>query len=633
MASSGVSSDLGIAIADLRVTKKGLKQAAFARALGWHPSTLSNIENNKVCPTDEQIVRIIEVLGLKRDEAKHLLTLGYYSHSLLDRLRPDFSHYPVTEPEKVDKFLRGDLGQVPVWYLRPDATIVSFNLLSAYVWNALDIPAGLLMAEKLFDVCVFEVYARDENYSRISPPLWSHDMLYIKPLVFRRMEEDVPRTAYEAFYDRIQKSPVLKLIYECGELKGEEWEYTLRIRPPLADEEEPYLVFNVEVKRVIEKDRLEGFLVVAQPAGAYTIKAIQRVYSQIAETKAFNGQFVQRQEEPKPVVEVSYPSFYPLLTLDPFFYITSENKALQLLVQKSVVDKFLLDQLVRDGGVFRDLMGSMQANKAVLNTLRMFFSLTSETSHFRLGERYEEVRRYLFSRPEFSKHLDAFWREYHPSVFDMGPHDGIVQCEPLILCRYASNVYLRLKTVGYFHRQDDGYMLVFEPANTETCIALLLYHLEEVISPGGVGETLIDQYVWLLDVLRVIENGLAVGMGDMTWLPEQVYVQARTRTLAFEEGRTDPACESQTRHYIQGSVYELYNHKNTVSRSAMLNIFIGFCRKIGARYCYDLLTEPVTGSIIESVPSPLLADNAAQEVPHRKTNGVVERHVELKHLE
>jgi len=616
---------LGTKIAELRLHKKNLKQGDFARALQppQHPSTVSMWENGKTHPSNELMVQIIRVLGLKRDEARDLLLSGGYPLSLLDRLRPDFSHYPETEPEKINQYLQGDLGQIPVWYLRTNATVRSFNLLSAYLFGALDISGREILADKLFNVCVFEIYARHEVFYRLSPPLESRDMLSVKPPVFRKMEEEIPRTAFDTFYRRIQESPVLRLLYEYGKLEGGEWEYTLRIKPPLSDEQHPYLVFNVEVKRVMDGDTHEGFLVISQPVGTYTIGFIQKVYSQIVE--AFPGQFVQRQSQPEPRVEVSYPSFYPQVELSSLFYVIRENEALRLLVQKSVDGQFLADLLV--SGAFRDLMGPAQANNAVLNVLRLFFSLTTKAYQDENDwsyRQYEKVRRYLFSEQAYDKHLDAFWRRYPPSVLESEPEDGAVQCEPLVRCRYATNVLLRLRTIGYFHRREDSYLLVFEPADTETSIVLLLFHLEKVcVSPKDVGRTPVEQYLWLLSVLKAVEYGITNGGASM-WVPERAYECAKAQPFVFADGSSTLSRERQARHQVQGLVYKLSNHKNIRLKSAVLYILIGFSRIAKARYCLDLLTESVTGTVIEQIeaaPNLLPLEEFVEEGPHRHANG------------
>lgn len=566
-----------------------MSQEELGKAINLHATDVSKIERHERKPPKlDHTLKLIEALHLTNNEATELLQVGGYPTTVL-QMKYDPTVYPPTTREQAETRLKGDRGYWPVWILDEKGTVLAANLLILWVWEGL--LGDKLDAAHFLNFNVFDIYSRPENIKRIAMPQKVSDFLYTKILVFKKLEELLPPQTVSNFKEVILNHPVLRLIYLHADNElGEEWSYTLKILQPhtnlLSEHREEYLEFEGSVERIIENDDLKGYVVTYQPLKG-TIKFIEQEFHRLIEHFGKEA-YVQYQGTHAMDELPKYPSFYPFLTHDVLFYITGENNTHHLMVGEDIVGKHFLELFV--SGQVREMMGESLADTTALNAMQAFFILTApyQKEQHPIHVRYEQVREYLSSSPKFENFFDIFWNRFTPSDFSRIPQDGEVQCEPLLTCRFCPDFRLSFLSISYFPtNQRPDYIIMLEPTNTETKIALILLHLDEAASaPEYIGMTEPDQLRWFLAVLKTVSEGITKGLTDTQWEPESAFQRIQTEfTVQF--GSSTQQIEEKLRRQVQIAFLELYLQEGVASREAILDIFISFTKE--ANYIHNLL--------------------------------------------
>ena len=132
------------------------------------------------------------------------------------------------------------------------------------------------------------------------------------------------------------------------------------------------------------------------------------------------------------------------------------------------------------------------------------------------------------------------------------------------------------------HTDIRDYQVTLVPENYETEVALILLHLQSASQnhyaerPGLM--TSLPQFLWLLSVMRTVNEGLAQVDDDMTWEPEAAFERIYHKlAIEYSEQATDrvPEIVDEFRDII-----EMLDRKEIVDKEKVLAMLYAFTIKM-----------------------------------------------------
>ena len=132
------------------------------------------------------------------------------------------------------------------------------------------------------------------------------------------------------------------------------------------------------------------------------------------------------------------------------------------------------------------------------------------------------------------------------------------------------------------HTDIRDYQVILVPENYETEVALILLHLQSASQnhyadrPGSM--TSLHQFLWLLSVMRTVNEGLAGVDEDTTWEPESAFRRINDKlTTQYSEQATNDVSEiiNEFRDII-----ETLDSKEIVDKENVLAMLYGFTSKM-----------------------------------------------------
>ena len=146
------------------------------------------------------------------------------------------------------------------------------------------------------------------------------------------------------------------------------------------------------------------------------------------------------------------------------------------------------------------------------------------------------------------------------------------------------------------HTDIRDYQVTLVPENYETEVALILLHLQSASQNHDAdrpdGTTAFHQFLWLLSVMRTVNEGLARVDEDMTWEPEPAFERIYDKlTTQFCEQTTDEVREIV--HEFR-DIIETLDRIEIVDKEKVLAMLYAFTSKM---HLMDQLSEFLSAEI------------------------------------
>lgn len=574
--------------------RQGLSQQEVATMANIYASDLSKWERGKKEPPRAQVIlRLIDGFQLSHTEALEFVIAAGYSESILDRVKFDLSKYPPVEREIVEEKLQGAYGRWPVAELDTDGKVVAANLLAFRLWGALEETATAICQDRLLGENIFAILIRPENFKRINMPAKENDFWYTFLAVWNKLKETIPQSIVTTFEEVIEAQPILRLILRYGVVNVErEWMYHLDILPSDAspiDEPAAYLKFQIEAERIMNEEEHEGYLVSYRPLKLFTQKRVDQEYTRLLD--AFGKEdFVQRKPDThSSEEEEKYPSFFPAVHHDTFWMINFENREfIQLFDQIGAFrGKHYLEMLLSPQ-IFA-LMGGFDAQKLLL-PIRQFLQ---QTKIYDSNERYEKIKARLLDHPAFQTLLKELWLA--PSELSPQPAEGKPCFSVEVICPFTDAFRLSFDVIARQPSESEAdYRITFVPTTNAAKAALILLRLqndEYVLS--AIGTTAYEQALWLLTVLKTVQEGFTKkkGKADWGWHPDQTFKKLHSALTAVTEHGAGTLTETMKSQMTWAFTQLLLDDEK--SQEAMLTMLNCFVESFGeqAAYVHEFLPK------------------------------------------
>jgi len=424
----------------------------------------------------------------------------------------------------------------PTILLNPRGDICGVNPLALWLWGELR-PDEPFQPERLLGVNAFSL--RAQHVERI--PIEQNQEYYTKlssvvKRGLRKWSASV-QAVYENFIATMRANQPLAKIYEEAPLyPDKEWEYPLWITHP--QDAGMLLEYMVNIFRLSGNN---GFLLVYLPRT-----------SALDVTEAMNSLFVERFGEgdaaislsaekpgslPPPTTPVAiFRPYYPAFVQDPLWYIVGENEAHRQLVGTSVLHLHFFEMFFAP--IVRVFLGPIQDSTAP-RALKYFDYFTAPylREDHDLHEEFMHTMQRLMQIEGFNDLLSLSRRLpiHLSSVALQNMHtaseEPFYTCRVILPWRYDPDIRLQFKSMVRFIYSEAivirpdirSYQDTLVPENDETDVALMLLPLL-VERPRELSDApLPRQYLWLLALLKVVEEGCSTGQNDDTWNPQHAY--------------------------------------------------------------------------------------------------------------
>lgn len=431
----------------------------------------------------------------------------------------------------------------PTLLLDPRGDICGFNLLALWLLGTLR-PDEALHPEQLMGVNAFTLAAR--NIDRM--PVEHNQEMYSKlsAIVKRSLERRFSSAyaVYKNFITAMQANPHRAQLYDSAPLHPEkEWEYPLFITHP--QDSGLLLEYTVSVFRL---EGNAGYLVVYYPNSS-TLAVLEEMNSLLIEHYGEGDAAIFFRSDPSmdytggsdilsPVVH--FRPYYPAFVQDPLWYLRSENEAHRLLVGTSVVGLHFFEMFFSP--LVRVLLGPIQDSTAprALKYFDLFTEPFRHESHF-LHKEYTRLMDHLMQIDGFPEVL-ALSRRLPIHINAAAQLNLATMSEiPFYACRvllpwpYEPDIRLQFKSMVNFIFTDEmivrpdlrSFQDTLVPENDQTDVALMLLPLLEGQRHAWRDKPLAQQYLWLLALVKVVEEGHETREDDTTWNPRDAYQSAK----------------------------------------------------------------------------------------------------------
>ncbi len=477
---------------------------------------------------------------------------------------------------------------IPTVLLTLSGEISGVNPLSLWLWGAVQ-PGEALQPERMLGMNAYTMMAR--NFDRM--PVEQNVELYTKmSAIVRRGLRQHHTPDYSAFVAGMLADPARAEIFETGPLYPEdEWEYTIRVTHPQRPHE--LLEYQASVFR-FEDD--EGFLIVYFPRSS-SMAAIEEVNSDlIQQFGEGDDTIVLRRGEPSHVplrkrTSVPYRSYYPCFIQDPLWYLVDENEAHRLLTGMSVLNLHFFELFLSP--IVRAIMGPIQESSAP-RALKYFDFFTSKylREEHEMHERYMQTLKRLAQIEDFnwllniSRRLPIHINTAASMKVLTASETPFYACNVVLPWRYAPEIRLQFKSMVNFIYQDAMvidtdkrcYQDTLVPANSEADAALMLLPLfatpPSATESGDADARHLWQMLWLLALLRVVEEGLSTDPIDTMWNPEDAFPRVRQVLALRYSPMTGNTVRSVTTEIL--ATLEVLERKGKIERVKLLALLHSF---------------------------------------------------------
>lgn len=472
----------------------------------------------------------------------------------------------------------------PTLFLDPHGDICGVNPLALWLWNGskTDEP---FYPERLLGLNALTMVA--QQFHRI--PVEQNREFYTKrSAIVKRQDELSQLTTYAPFIAAMRSDPSRAELYESASAYPErEWECSLIIAHP--EQPENLLEFQASLYRMEENG---GFLVVYYPVKA-TLPVIEEINSKLVErlgivTSVQTGK--REREEPNTMLlktgyHMFYRDYYPRLIHDPLWYLCGENEAHRLMMDMSVVNMHFFELFFTP--LVRYFLGAIQESTAprALKYFDMFTTPYMREGHD-LHEQYEQTMQRLSRVDEFGTVLECSrrWHIHLNSAANLhliaGSDEPFYTCRVILPWRFEPDVHLQFKSMVRFLFEDGmlpqgdrrNYEITLIPENYETDVAMLLLPLL-LSPPSGVEETSANQqFLWLLALLKVVDEAMAAPEENTTWEPKEpfewIYNDLKSRPAMSRQGQTE---EMMLMTEMRVTI-ELLGRKGKISKANLLTL-------------------------------------------------------------
>jgi len=475
----------------------------------------------------------------------------------------------------------------PAWFVDTRGVIRGANLLAFWISETVkfteSIKPGALLGRSMFSIF-------SNSFERI--PIDKNIEFYAKKSsMVKRMKanSNVESPIYDNFIAAMKIEPILKKIYEEASLYPDnEWEHPLIIMYPGHLSTNRLLEFQVTIYR-LEGDA--GFLSMCTPTRT-TLPDIEKQYGLLIEEYGDDA-YVQLDDLSHNNLEndqlpskfgTHFHPYYPALIQDPFWYIIDENKAHQLLVGSPTVgahffELFFAPQL-------HEWMGPIQETSAP-RAIKYFTEFTSTflNEEHEFHHQYEQTMTRLLQLPDFRYMLDVSRklpiRLYIPDNIEA----PFYTCRVILPWPISFQIALQFRSmVRIIHRNRmvhtdiRDYQVTLVPENNETEVALILLHLQSASQQHYADRpdfmTSFPQFLWLLSVMRTVNEGLARVDEDSTWEPEPAFKRIHDKLATeYSELATDEVSKIVDEFR---DIIETLDRKNIVDKEKVLAMLCAF---------------------------------------------------------
>ena len=481
----------------------------------------------------------------------------------------------------------------PALYIDTRGVIYGANLMAFWLWNVLQLSEPITKAA-LLGRSIFSIYPH--SFQRI--PIELNGEFYTKKSsMVKRMKADASLESpiYDPFILAMKINPQLEKIYDQAQYYSDyEWEHPLNIMPPGHTDSSRFLEFRVTIYR-LEKD--SGFLCMYTPTGS-TLRDVEEQYGLFIEEYGDDA-YVQLDDLSHDNLEnnqlpskfgTHFHPYYPALIQDPLWFIIDENKAHQLLVGSPTVgahffDLFFAPQLL-------EWMGPIQETTAP-RAIKYFTEFTSSfiIEEHEFHDQYEQTMARLMQLPDFRYMLDVSRKLPIHLYFPDNTEAPFYTCRVILPWPISFQIALQFRSmVRIMHRNRmvhtdiRDYQVTLVPENYETEVALILLHLQSASQnrfadrPGLMNS--FPQFLWLLNVMRTVNEGLARVDEDTTWEPEIAFGRIHDKLASvYSEQAIDEVSEivSEFRDII-----ETLDRKEIVDKEKVLAMLYAFTGKMNS---------------------------------------------------
>ncbi|MGZ6368227.1 MAG: hypothetical protein ACXWPS_19990 [Ktedonobacteraceae bacterium] len=487
----------------------------------------------------------------------------------------------------------------PAWFVDTRGVILGANLMAFWISETVKFTEPI-NPDALLGRSMFSIFSN--SFERI--PIAENIECYSKKSsMVKRMKvnANVESPIYANFIAAMKTVPLLEKIYEEASLyPDDEWEHPLIIMSPEHIDTSRLLEFQVTIYR-LEAD--VGFLSICIPTPT-TLPDIEQQYGLLIEEYGGNA-YVQLDDPSQDTTESNqipfnfgthFRAYYPSLIQDPLWYLMGENKAHQLLIGSSVVgahffDLFFAPQL-------HEWMGPIQETTAP-RAIKYFTEFTSTflNEEHEFHSQYEQTMARLMQLPDFRYMLEVSRklpiRLYIPDNIEA----PFYTCRVILPWSISSQIALQFRSMARIihrnrmvHTDIRDYQVTLVPENYETEVALILLHLQSASQnhdadrPGFM--TSLPQFLWLLSVMRTVNEGLARVDEDTTWEPESAFGRIYDKlTSEYSEQATDVMSKIVDEFR---DIIETLDRKEIVAKENVLAMLYGFTSKM---HLMDPLSE------------------------------------------
>jgi hypothetical protein len=325
-----------------------------------------------------------------------------------------------------------------------------------------------------------------------------------------------------------------------------------------------------------------------------TLPYIEEQYGLLIEEYGDNA-YVQLDEPSQHTLDITqqlpkfgthFRAYYPALIQDPLWYISGENKAHQLLVGSSVVgahffELFFAPQL-------HNWMGPIQETSAprAIKYFTVFTSTFLDEEH-ELHAEYEQTMKRLQQVQDFRYMLEISRKLPIRLYIPDNAEAPFYTCRVILPWPLSPQISLQFRSmVKVIHRNRmvhtdiRDYQVTLVPENYETEVALILLHLQSASQKydedrSGLMTSFI-QFLWLLNVMRTVKEGLTRGdvEKDTTWEPEPAFGRIWGQlAIEYSEDAGDK---------IDGiivefrEIIEIFDNKELVDKESVLAMLYSF---------------------------------------------------------
>jgi len=467
----------------------------------------------------------------------------------------------------------------PTLYLNPTGIIRGVNPLALWLWGALH-EGEPFHPERFLGIHAFTKVAHQLH--RI--PVEQNREFYIKrSAIAKRQDEHSQRTTYAPFISAMHSDPARLALYESAPTyPDQEWEYPFTIAHPA--QPDVMLTFQTSLYRLEENG---GFLVVYYPVKA-TVPIIEEQNSELINRL---GKVIsvlmekQKQAEPDKILHdtgyhMFYRDYYPRIIQDPLWYLCGENKAHRLMMDMSIVGMHFFELFLAP--LVHHFLGAIHDSTAP-RALKYFdtFTMPYMREEHDLHEQYLQTIQRLSQLEEFASLLERLrhWTMHLNPVarvnLEAASDEPFYTCRVVLPWRFDPDVHLQFKSMVRFlfdtgiapQADRRNYEVTLVPENYETDVAMLLLPLldspPENIEDGDASR----QFLWLLALLRVVEEAMETTDEDMDWGPEEPFARIYSELMARQEQAEDKMTLTKIRVTL-----EWLERKGKVSRASLLTL-------------------------------------------------------------